>query len=242
MALFFLKSTEPHNLKDAPVGEAYLTKDEALLKRGKEVFADNCARCHSSKLPEPAPGLDPGGCSGEDYLNCWNKYWAWTKTPEFKAKMREIVLAPDFLTNNFLSAEHRVPVTLLQTNACSPLATNAIRGNIWDNFSSETYKRLPRVGTITGYNPLTGRPNNQAARWRSRITRPHPDQPVVDSAVPVETTASAGSTPVPRSGPHGVIPGSIEQMLLLKLATPTTTRESATRFRDGLTRTTVTFI
>ena len=43
----------------------------------------------------------------------------------------------------------RVPVTLLQTNACSPLATNAIGGNIWDNFSSQTYKQLPSVGTIT---------------------------------------------------------------------------------------------
>jgi hypothetical protein len=47
-------------------------------------------------------------------------------------------------------------VTLLQTNACSPLATNAIRDNIWDNFSSETYKELPSVGTINVDNPVTG--------------------------------------------------------------------------------------
>jgi hypothetical protein len=70
--------------------------------------------------------------------------------------MRAIVTAPDFLDNNYLSAEHRVPVTLLQTNACSPLATNAIRDNIWDNFSSETYKALPSVGKITVYSPVTG--------------------------------------------------------------------------------------
>jgi len=158
MALFFLKSTDPHKLVDAPGGAAFITKDQAVLDRGKKVFAENCARCHSSKLPEPAPGLDPGGCSGPDYLNCWNKYWAWTKTEDFKSRMREIVMAPDFLKDNFLSAEHRVPVTLLQTNACSPLATNAIRGNIWDNFSSETYKQLPSVGSITVYNPLTGAP------------------------------------------------------------------------------------
>lgn len=159
MALFFLKSTEPHKLKDAPGGEAYLTKDAAVLKRGKEVFAEYCARCHSSKLPTPAPGLDPGGCAGKDYMNCWKQYWDWTKTPDFKTKMREIVMAPDFLDNNFLSAEHRVPVTLLQTNACSPLATNAIRNNIWDNFSSETYKQLPSAGMITIYNPMTGAPS-----------------------------------------------------------------------------------
>jgi hypothetical protein len=47
-------------------------------------------------------------------------------------------------------------VTLLQTNACSPLATNALAGNIWDNFSSQTYKDLPSVGTITVYDPFSG--------------------------------------------------------------------------------------
>ena len=93
-------------------------------------------------------------------MNCWNTYWSWTKTPEFKKQMEAIVKAPDFLDRNFLSAEFRVPVTLLQTNACSPLATNAIRGNIWDNFSSETYKDLPSVGTITYYDPFNGTPHS----------------------------------------------------------------------------------
>ncbi|HXR77378.1 MAG TPA: hypothetical protein VN737_15470 [Bryobacteraceae bacterium] len=159
MALFFLKSTDPHKLKDAPGGAAYLTKNAGMLNRGKVVFADRCARCHSSKLPTPAVGLDPGGCSGKDYLTCWNKYWAWTKTDDFKSKMRDIVMRPDFLDDNFLSAENRIPVTLLQTNACSPLATNAIAGNIWDNFSSQDYKELPSVGEITVYNPMTGQPS-----------------------------------------------------------------------------------
>ena len=53
-------------------------------------------------------------------------------------------------------------MTLLQTNACSPLATNALRGNIWDNFSSEDYKDLPSVGDITVHDPFTGEPH----QWR----------------------------------------------------------------------------
>ncbi len=53
-----------------------------------------------------------------------------------------------------------MPVTLLRTNACSPLGTNAIRGNIWDNFSSSTYKALPSVGKITVQDPFT------AERWQ----------------------------------------------------------------------------
>ena len=158
-ALYFLKAGRPDRLADAPGGAAQLTQDTAQLERGKTVFAERCARCHSSKIPEPAAGLDPGGCAGPNYLQCWNKYWAWTKTDEFKAKMKEIVLAPDFLDGNYMSTDFRVPVTLLQTNACSPLATNAIAGNIWDNFSSQTYKSLPSVGAVTVHNPITGEPS-----------------------------------------------------------------------------------
>jgi hypothetical protein len=154
-AEFFLKSTNPHYLKDAAGGDKYLTKDKALLTRGKIVFAENCARCHSSKLPD-TDAFSPDGCNGEGYLGCWNQYWTSTQTAEFKQKMRAIVLADDFLKDNYLSAEFRVPVTLLRTNACSPLATNALGDNIWNDFSSHSYKSLPSVGEITWYHPVTG--------------------------------------------------------------------------------------
>lgn len=173
MALFFLKAAQPDRLRDAPGGARYLTQDEAVLARGRTAFAERCARCHSSKIPTPAEGLDPAGCNGPGYLACWNRYWAWTKTEDFKAKMRAIVNAPDFLDNNYLSTETRVPVTLLQTNACSPLATNAISGNIWDNFSSRSYKDLPSVGTITVHDPFTGAPREYTMPAGGRgYTRP----------------------------------------------------------------------
>jgi hypothetical protein len=105
----------------------------------------------------------PGGCSGPDYMTCWKRYWTYTKTDEFKAKMREIAARPDFLDNNYLSTDARIPATLLRTNACSALATNAIRGNIWDNFSSSTYKALPSVGKITVQDPFT------AERWQFKM-------------------------------------------------------------------------
>lgn len=157
-AQFFLKTTDPHRLQDAPGASQYLSASQSELQRGKVVFAENCARCHSNKLPDNVAGLDPNGCAGKDYLSCWNRYWEATKTPEFKQKMTEIVSKDDFLKDNTLTAEFRVPVTLLHTNACSPLATNALSGNIWDNFSSQSYKDLPSAGEITWYQPLTGEP------------------------------------------------------------------------------------
>jgi hypothetical protein len=193
MAQFFLKTTGPHHLKDAPGGDKYLTKDKAVLTRGKIVFAETCARCHSSKIPDGAPGLDPDGCNGNNYTDCWNKYWAWTQTDEFKQKMRAIVLADDFLDNNYLSTELRVPVTLLHTNACSPLATNALRGNIWDNFSSESYKDLPSAGEITWYQPFTGEPKRYTLPAGGRgYTRP-PSLISVWSSAPFLLNNSVGS-------------------------------------------------
>jgi hypothetical protein len=156
MARFFLASTDPHYLKDAPGGSGFLTENAATLQQGKTVFAERCARCHSSKGPDLPAGLDLENANGPNYLTKWNEYWAWTKTDDFKARMRPIVLADDFLKNNYLSTELRVPMTLLGINACSPLATNAIRDNIWDNFSSESYKQLPSVGTIKVRHPVTG--------------------------------------------------------------------------------------
>lgn len=159
MALFLLKASYPHKLKNAPGGSAYLNDPPATVQQGKLVFADNCAACHSSKMPDPPASANLGAsCIGPNYLECFNRYWAWTQTDDFHAKMRQIVQADDFLDGNFLSTDARVPVTLLQTNACSPLATNAIGGNIWDNFSSASYKSLPSVGTITVYDPFTGKP------------------------------------------------------------------------------------
>ena len=160
LALFFLKSATPHRLADSPLTLPQLPSDQAQLRRGKEVFADRCARCHSSKLPDAAmAAMAPSSCAGANYLKCWNDYWTLSKTDGFKARMREIVLAEDFLADNFLSTEFRVPVTLLETNACSPLATNSLEGSIWDNFSSQSYKQLPSVGDITVYHPYTGEPS-----------------------------------------------------------------------------------
>ncbi|MGH7783283.1 MAG: hypothetical protein ACREO5_05540, partial [Candidatus Binatia bacterium] len=149
VALFFLKTAKPDLLKDAPDGGQYLTQDPAKLKQGKTVFAETCARCHSSKIPAAPADVN---------INNWEQYWTWTKTDDFKQKMTAIVMADDFLTDNYLSTERRIPVTLLQTNACSPLATNAIGGNIWDNFSSQSYKDLPSAGKMTFFNPIDGAP------------------------------------------------------------------------------------
>jgi hypothetical protein len=163
MASYLIKASSPMRLKDAPGGERALLGGrtpavaEQARTRGKIVFAENCARCHSSKLPSPTPGLgETPACAGAKYLECWDRYWQWTQTEDFKARMRQMVLEPAFLENNYLSTDARIPVTLLETEVCSSMSSNAIAGHIWDNFSSESYKQLPAVGTLTLEDPVTG--------------------------------------------------------------------------------------
>ena len=169
MAVFFLVTARPDHLADAPGGAAFLDPfDSAKVQRGAVVFAENCAACHSSKTP-PIPansgigdGICAGGGSGPDYRQCWDRYWDWTQSKQFKDAMVTLVTARDaaghetFLDDNYLSSERRVPVDLLQTNACTAIATNGLSGDIWDNFTSTSYKTLPPVKELTAYHPVSG--------------------------------------------------------------------------------------
>ena len=129
----FFRRLKPYHLADAPGGAAYVTTDEAILNRGKLVFANNCAYCHSSK--QPPAGIDPESGDG-------------------KAWFRTAVMQPDFLENNFLSTDKRYPLSKIQTNSARALGTNAMAGHIWDNFSSQTYKQLPLPDEVDLFNPF----------------------------------------------------------------------------------------
>src|SRR5262249_24523403 len=152
------------------------------------------------------------------------------------AEMRDIVADPDFLKDNFLSTDARIPVTLLRTNACSPLGTNAIRDNIWDNFSSETYKTLPPVGRVTVQDPFT------AAHWQYRMPGGGLGYTRVPSLVSVWSTAPfllnnrLGPRPfsddVSVDGRMKVFEGAIEQLLWPE------TREREKGFDGYIARTT----
>jgi hypothetical protein len=129
----FFRRLRPFHLTDAPGGQAYITTDAAVMTRGKEVFAESCAACHSSK--QSPPHIDPRSGEGK----------AW-----FRAEM----MKPDFLENNFLSNDKRYPLTKIKTNSARAFASNAKADHIWDNFSSLTYKELSPVDEPEFFNPF----------------------------------------------------------------------------------------
>jgi hypothetical protein len=138
----FLDAVQPYPLKNAPGGAGYLNAPPAVLDTGKRVFAENCARCHSSKVPdEVSHGLDK-------------------HSEAAKAAWVRLVMSPDFLDKNFLSDDDRYPLVSpdprfeIATNANRALGTNPIQEHIWQNFSSRTFKELPSPGKMTVPNPF----------------------------------------------------------------------------------------
>jgi hypothetical protein len=129
----FFRRLEPYHLEKAPGGPDYITKDPAVMTRGKQVFAESCAACHSSK--QPPASTDP-------------------RSPEGKKWYVDEVMQSTFLKDNFLSNERRYAVADIKTNSARAFGTNAKAGHVWDNFSSKTYKELSPVDQMEFYNPF----------------------------------------------------------------------------------------
>ena len=122
----YLSTYLPARLKDAPGGQDFLKADAATLERGKVVFADNCARCHSNKQP----------------------FYPLKSDSDIKGFYRSSVLADSFLDHNTLTDDKRYPVSDLGTNMARSLASNATEGHVWEQFSSRDYKSQPKLAPV----------------------------------------------------------------------------------------------
>jgi mono/diheme cytochrome c family protein len=139
----FLSAAKPFKLPKEHLA------DDATIGRGAKAFAKACATCHSSKQPEGKGPFheDTGSWDLSD-----EEIAAWF--------MKRVVDAggkadPAFLDDNYLGDDERYPVTYLGTNAARALASNALPGHIWADFSSKTYKELKhKPGVIEFDNPL----------------------------------------------------------------------------------------
>ena len=150
---------DPHYLKDAPGGAAVSharTPRPSSAARwcspsaARAATRASCRRCPpvSISRTRTAPTTSRRGTatgSGPRPTRSRRRCDSWCSATDFLE--RQLSSRP--------SCACRSP--LLGINACSPLATNAIRGNIWDNFSSESYKTLPSAGSITIRHPITGK-------------------------------------------------------------------------------------
>lgn len=86
---------------------------QGAVSRGRTVFVDNCARCHSSNK-EPFQAVD------------------------FHALDPKSGLRADWLGNDVPA-----PVSEIGTDRCRALHSNHMQGHVWEQFASETYRAKP---------------------------------------------------------------------------------------------------
>ena len=161
----------PMKLANAPGGQQALEPERPLALKGREVFLSNCAICHSSKQPAgfalafarewraaPVPkASDPARFTLPATFADWEEFRHSTAYDEYVRRLRELAASggEEFFQNNFLSTDVRIPITLVGTNSGRAMGTNGMRGQVWDNFTSDTYKQLPAVGAVRFYNPFS---------------------------------------------------------------------------------------
>ena len=193
----------PHHLKDAPGGEQLSLEGRAAARRAARWRSRRTARAAIrarraaagagprpgrlrrqglSRMLEQVLGLDRD--AGVQGRRCGRSSWrriSWTTTT--------------------CPTEFRVPVTLLQTNACSPLATNAHRR-----------QHLGQLLVAVVQGPAVGRRDHLVSPVHRRAADLHDAgrrprlhasavarQPVVDRAVPAEQHRRARSSRARRS-------------------------------------------
>jgi mono/diheme cytochrome c family protein len=137
--------------------------DLSQLKKGRQVFAHNCIVCHSSVQPRQwtaALTKDAWGEPGHEKnpVELWDHDpGRWLQDKDYREWAEKAVETPEFWQYNYLSTDYRVPISLVRTNSARGLATNALGGHMWSDFSSQSYKEMPfPPGGITYFDPFAG--------------------------------------------------------------------------------------
>ncbi len=145
----YLKFVKTYRLKDAPGGAALVKGwNDAQIRLGRQVYAEECATCHSSKQPE-SPTAQPTRADvlWEQEFASWTvaQQKAWLKRPDRVAWFKTQVEDPAFFETNYLSDERRYPVSLIGTNSARALGTNATPEGVWAEYASVDYQELAPV-------------------------------------------------------------------------------------------------
>ena len=170
--------TQPMKLAFAPGGKAKVAAESAAAAAGRGVFLKNCAICHSSKQPadfaltfsrdwdKPGKATDTAALILPMDFDEWEAFKGSDAYRKYVDRIVAVAGTPSasgdaFLKDNYLSTDIRIPITLVGTNSGRAVATNGMRGQVWDNFSSEDYKNLPAVGAVRFYNPYLKYASNE---------------------------------------------------------------------------------
>ncbi len=136
--------------------------DLAQVPAGRKVFARECAGCHSSKFAPDNIRADKQALARfyDGHVFGSEEFWTYEFTDaernsaEFKAKYLTPAGQPKqfaqdgFFGQDWLANDEPVPFNIVGTNMCRALHDNHNTGHIWEEFSSEDYKKRPSPGAV----------------------------------------------------------------------------------------------
>ena len=153
---------------DGTPGAAFI--DLKQVPRGRQVFARECAGCHSSKYAPDSVRADKEALARyyEGHVFGSEQFWQYEFTEEERnsAEFRKKFMAADargklrpkqfaeaslkggdILGQDWLSNDEPVPYNVVGTNMCRALHDNHNAGHVWEEFASETYRARPSPGS-----------------------------------------------------------------------------------------------
>jgi hypothetical protein len=115
---------------------------EGSIEKGRRIFANNCAQCHSSQNFSSKENLSANENSFE--------------STDFK---RSITLSTgESIKADWLGNDKSTSANEAGTYSCRSLHSNHKLGHVWQNFSSDSYKNLPPALNDRLDRPVTGGP------------------------------------------------------------------------------------
>ena len=174
----YLISGGPFYLKDAidvdgTPGTNYV--NDALVPEGRDIYARECASCHSSKVAPQAVSAD------KNALEKFYQGHVFGRPEDWKTELGEFATSPKFQSSymkdgelvqfmdgvfgqDWLGNDELTPHHVVGTNRCRSLHRNHMEGEVWAEFSSETYKARPKTDEIPRIvNPLIPIRGNEEA-------------------------------------------------------------------------------
>lgn len=149
---------------DGTPGSEYIDLEQ--VPAGRKVFARECARCHSTRVPPDAIEGDKDALEAyyEGHVFGSEAFWqhefdeAFRNSDRFKAKymakdeqgrLRPKQFAEDgMFGQDWLGNDERIPYTEVGTNSCRARHDNHNKGHIWEEFASETYQESAAVASV----------------------------------------------------------------------------------------------
>ncbi len=149
---------------DGTAGSEFI--DQAQVPAGRKVFARECARCHSTRVPPDTIVGDKDALEKyyEGHVFGAEQFWELEFDREFRdsagfkakylsadanGKMRptQFVKDGDF-GQDWLGNDNPEPFGEIGTNSCRARHDNHNKGQIWEEFASETYQARPAAGSV----------------------------------------------------------------------------------------------